>query len=130
MTYDRNYTWIKEYPYEIAKLADLQNLEFEKTENINVEKIKLPTERKVKIKIQKFLNKFDLMPYGKEFGEQITLKSENENLKVICKSWCLSDYLIGLEIEYKNIGNQELSELRKQFENKFPNYKLIWTKTD
>ncbi len=128
MTYDRNYTWAKEYPNEIKQIAELSNLKIERTEKINVDKVQLPTERKIKIKIQKFLNNLGLMSYGTEVGEKIILKSEDENSNIICKSWCLSDHLIGLEVQYKNIGEQELGELKKQFENQFSKYKLIWTK--
>ncbi|HLV47202.1 MAG TPA: hypothetical protein VKY32_09205, partial [Flavobacterium sp.] len=46
MTYDRTYTWAKEFPYDIEKIATSQNLKIEKSEPINIEKIKLPIERK------------------------------------------------------------------------------------
>ena len=130
MTYDRVYSLSKIYTYEIEELADTLNMMVEKTENINVENVKLPFERNFKIKTQKFLNKLSLMNYGNEFGEKIILKSKTNNSKLICKSWCLSDHVIGLEIEYKNIDNYKLTLIQNSFEDKFNNYEIIWTKID
>ena len=130
MTYDRVYSLSKIYTYEIEELADSLNMVVEKTENINVENVKLPFERNFKIKMQKFLNKLSLMNYGNEFGEKIILKSKTNNSKLDCKSWCLSDHVIGLEIEYKNIDNHKLTLIQNSFEDKFNNYEIIWTKID
>ena len=130
MTYDRDYSLSKIYSYEIEELADTFNMMVEKTENINVENVKLPFERNFKIKTQKFLNKLSLMTYGNEFGEKIILKSKTNNSKLICKSWCLSDHVIGLEIEYNNIDNHKLTFIQNSFEDKFNNYEIIWTKID
>jgi hypothetical protein len=127
MTYDRNYTWSKEYSYEVENAVDNLNFEFQKSENINPEKIKLPNEKWIKLKIQKLLSKVNLMNYGNEFGEKNTLNSTKNEQKLICKGWCLSDHLIGIEIEHKNFDSNALKKLKKRFENQFPNYKIIWT---
>lgn len=127
MTYDRNYTWSKEYSFEVENALENLDFEFQKSENINTENIKLPNEKWIKLKIQKLLNKVDLMNYGTEFGEKITLNSTKSEQLLICKGWCLSDHLIGIEIEYKNIDAKTFEKIKQQFESQFPNYKLIWT---
>ena len=127
MTYDRNYTWSKDYSYEIENTVDNLNFEFQKSEKINPENIKLPNEKWIKLKIQKLLSKVNLMSYGTEFGEKITLNSTESEQKLICKGWCLSDHLIGIEIEHKNLDSNALKRLKQRFENQFPNYKIIWT---
>ncbi|GEM_PF-1530156 len=130
MTYDRNYTWAKMYGSDIEKIADSLQMNVAKTQKINVAEVKLPNERNIKIHIQKFLSKINLMNYSHEFGEKIHLESENENEEIICKSWCLGDHLIGLEIEYKNIEEPKFQLLKNKFERNFSNYDLIWTKVD
>ena len=127
MTYDRNYTWSKEYSFEVEKALENLDFEFQKSEKINNENIKLPNEKWIKLKIQKLLNKVDLMNYGTEFGEKITLNSTKSEQLLICKGWCLSDHLIGIEIEHKNIDSKTLEKIKQRFESQFPNYKLIWT---
>jgi hypothetical protein len=127
MTYDRNYTWSKEYTLEAVKVAENLNFEFQKKEKISIENIKLPNEKWIKLKIQKLLNKVDLMNYGTEFGEKITLNATKSEQLLICKGWCLSDHLIGIEIEHKNIDVKTLEKIKQRFESQFPNYKLIWT---
>jgi hypothetical protein len=127
MTYDRNYTWSKEYTLEAVKVAENLNFEFQKKEKISIENIKLPNEKWIKINIQKILSKVNLMDYGHEFGEKITLTSTKSEQKLFFKGWCLSDHLIGIEIEHKNIDVKTLEKIKQRFESQFPNYKLIWT---
>ena len=127
MTYDRNYTWSKEYSFEVENALENLDFEFQKSEKINTENIKLPNEKWIKLKIQKLLNKVDLMNYGTEFGEKITLNLIKSEQLLICKGWCLRDHLIGIEIEHKNIDVETLEKIKQRFENQFPNYKLIWT---
>jgi len=127
MTYDRNYTWSKEYPTEVISAVKNSNFRFLKTEEINPENIDLPNEKWIKLKIQKILSKVNLMSYGTEHGQEITLNSTKSGQKIICKGWCLSDHLIGIEIEHQNLDTNELAELKQQFDNQFPNYKIIWT---
>ena len=128
MTYDRNYTWAKIYGSDIEKIADSLKMNVINTERITVDQVKLPKERKTKLQIQKFLSKINLMNYSYEFGEKINLKSENGIDEIICKSWCLGDHLMGLEIEYRNIEDSKLLEIKKIFERNFYNYELVWTK--
>ena len=128
MTYDRNYTWSKNYSYEVENAVGNLNFEFQNSEKINPENIKLPNEKWVKLKIQKLLSKVDLMNYGTEFGEKITLSSTKSEQKLICKGWCLSDHLIGIEIEYGKFDLKSINEIKQRFEKQFPNYKIIWTK--
>ncbi|WP_338378942.1 hypothetical protein [uncultured Flavobacterium sp.] len=129
MTYDRSYTLSKEYTFEVEKIAEELNFKLQKSEKINPESVKLPNERWFKLKIQKLLSKINLMNYGTEFGEKLNLNSYNDKQKIIFKSFCLSDHLIGIEIEHKNIDSNTLQKIKQQFESKFPNYKIIWTKT-
>ncbi|MFD0990997.1 hypothetical protein ACFQ1R_12890 [Mariniflexile jejuense] len=126
MTYDRNYTWSKEYPTEVISAVKNSDFKFLKTEEINPENIDLPNEKWIKLKIQKILSKVNLMSYGTEHGQQITLNSAKSEQKLICKGWCLSDHLIGIEIEHQNLDSEELAELKQRFESQFPNYKIIW----
>ena len=127
MTYDRNYSWAKEYKDEIIMVAEISGFKVSQTDEIDVEKIKRSTEKTMKIKIQKILSKVDLMNYGHEFGESTTFTSGNTNGFLNCKGWCLDDHLIGLEIEYKNISATEFIGLKDNFEKHFDNYKIIWT---
>ncbi|WP_179006550.1 hypothetical protein [Winogradskyella forsetii] len=126
MTYDRNYTWSKEYPTEVINAVKSSDFKFLKTEEINPENINLPNEKWIKLKIQKILSKVNLMSYGTEHGQEITLNSAKSEQKLICKGWCLSDHLIGIEIEHQNLDSEELAELKQRFESQFPNYKIIW----
>lgn len=127
MTYDRSYTWSKEYKYDILAVAEKSGFKEIQTNNIDVEEIKRPTEKAIKIKIQKVLSKVNLMNYGHEFGESTSLKSDNSTGLLNCKGWCLDDYLIGIEIEYSNIDDANLKKLKDDFEKKFDNYQIIWT---
>ena len=127
MTYDRNYSWSKNYSYEVENAVENLNFELQNSEKINPESIKLPNEKWIKLKIQKLLSKVDLMSYGTEFGKKITLNSTKSEQLLICEGWCLSDHLIGIEIEYKNIDLKTLEIIKKRFENQFTDYKLIWT---
>lgn len=128
MTYDRNYTWSKEYPSEVISAVKNLDFKYQKTEEINTENIDLPNEKWIKLKIQKILSKVNLMNYGTEYGQKINLNSVNSKQKLICKGWCLSDHLIGIEIEHKNLDSKALTELKQRFKSQFPNYKIIWTK--
>jgi hypothetical protein len=127
MTYDRKYTWSKEFEYEVNEVAENYDFNIIKSEKINVVVIKLPIERAIKISIQKLLSKVNLMPYSHEFGQNISLSTDNTKELLNCKGWCLGDHLIGLEIEYKNIDESTLANLKDSFENQFSDYKIIWT---
>ena len=67
------------------------------------------------------------MIYGHEFGESTKLISENEKGFLNCKSWCLGDYLIGLEIEYSNINETTLTIFKDNLEKRFNKYEIKWT---
>lgn len=127
MTYDRNYTWTKEFDDEIKSVAKSFGFYVIKTDRISVVNIKLPTERAIKIRIQKFLSQINLMNYDQEFGQNSLLITDNTNELLNCKGWCLGDHLIGIEIEYKNIHKDTLKNLKDSFEKQFDNYKIIWT---
>ncbi len=126
MTYDRNYTWSKEYYFEVQNAIVDLDFEVQKPIKINPKNVQLSKEKSVKLKIQKTLNKLDLMNYGYEYGEKIILNSTNSNQNIICKGWCLSDHLIGIEIEYKNLDYSSLKNIKDRFETQFSNYKIIW----
>lgn len=128
MTYDRSYTWAKEYKFEIISLAENSGFKICQIDEINVEEIKRPIEKTIKIKIQKIISKINLMRYGNEFGESITLTSNITNGFLNCKGWFLDDHLIGLEIEYNNIEDNTFKSLKNNFEKKFNNYEIIWTR--
>ncbi len=53
----------------------------------------------------------------KEFGNSITGVSDSPNEVFKFKGWCLSDHVIGLEIEYKNIDNPTLNCLKSDVNN-------------
>ena len=128
MTYDRTYVWSKEF-YDKIENA-IKNSEFkivERKELNTIENIKLPTERKIKIQIQKSLSKFDLMNYGEEFAQVVILKTQNPNENITVKGWCLSDHLMGIEVEYENIDAKKLNLFKETFEKQFSFYKIIWT---
>jgi len=127
MTYDRNYTWSKEINEEAKNISKVYGLSVAKTNRVNVDEIKLPAERALKIKIQKSLNKVGLMNYGQEFGETILLTNTNTEELINFKSWCLGDHVIGIEIEYSNIEQNSFANLKQEFENHFNNYKIVWT---
>lgn len=127
MTYDRNYTWAKEYKDELTTVTEKKGFKVTETDGISVSEIKRSTEKIIKIKIQKALSSINLMDYGLEFGEIITLTSNNSTGIINCKGWCLDDHLIGLEVEYRNVDDATLKNLKRDFEQQFDNYKIIWT---
>jgi hypothetical protein len=106
MTYDRNYTWTKELNEQVTIAFKGTRFNISKTDSVNIDKIKLPTEREIKIKIQKGLSKLGLMSF---------------------KAWCLSDHLIGIEIEYKNVDTAVLQLIKERLEHQFENYEIVWT---
>lgn len=127
MTYDRNYTWSKEYPSEVISVVKNMDFKYHISDEINAEDVDLSNEKWIKLKIQKMLNKVDLMNYGTEYGQKIILNSTQNKQKLICKAWCLSDHIIGIEIEHENFDSNALKEIKQRFENQFWNYKIIWT---
>ena len=127
MTYDRNYTWTKELEEEVKITSKIYGFNIVKTNRIEIDDIKLPTERAIKIRIQKALNNLGLMNYGQEFGQTFLLNSVNTKQLINCKAWCLSDHVIGLEIEYKNIEKDCLNNIKQEFKKQFDNYKIVWT---
>ena len=78
MTYDRNYTWTKEFEESVKNTTKNTKFKIQKIEKTKVENVKLPFERNLKIKIQKALSEVGLMNYGTEFGEIIYLVSGNK----------------------------------------------------
>ena len=128
MTYDRNYTWAKEYKEELKTVAEKCGLLIAQTDKIDVEEIKRSTDKTIKIKIQKILGKANIMNYGQEFGETTKIINENKEGFINCKGWCLDDHLIGLEIEHSNIDETTLTTFREKLEKQFDNYKIKWTK--
>ncbi len=129
MTYDRNYEWAKLF-YEVTDNT-LKNTEFKitKSDSINIDSIKIPTEKKIKLKIQKNLNQIGLMYFGKEYGEQITVQNqENNKYKLLkIKGFCVGDHLIAIEIDYSNLTKKDLNLLQEKFSQSFKNYKINWT---
>ena len=71
MTYDRNYTWAKEYKDEIISGAEKSEFKVSHTDEIDIAGIKRSTEKTIKIRIQRILSKVNLMNYGHEFGEAL-----------------------------------------------------------
>jgi hypothetical protein len=127
MTYDINYTWAKEYKDALTTVAEKRGFKVTQIDEIGVSEIKRSTEKIIKIRFQKVLSSINLMNYGHEFGESITLTSDNSTRLLNCKGWCLDDHLIGLEIEYSYIDDVTLKNLKDDFEHQFDNYKIIWT---
>ncbi len=127
MTYDRNYTWAKEYKEELKSIAEKSGFKFQQTYKLDVLEIKISTEKAVKIKIQKFLSKINLMTYGHEFGEMTKFTEYNKLGILNCKGYCLGDHLIGLEIEYSNIKDTILDDFKDKLEKQFDSYKIRWT---
>lgn len=127
MTYDRNYTWAKEYKKELQIVAEKSGLKVQQTGEIDVTEIKRSTEKTVKIKIQKFFDKVNIMTYGHEYGEITKLTADNKEGFVNCKGWCLDDHLIGLEIEYSDIDDSIMNNFKYNLEKQFDNYKIKWT---
>ena len=126
MTYDRTHTWAKEYKEDISAIAENNGFRIIKSDLIDINTIRLPTERGIKMRIQRALSKVNLMNYGKAYGENILLRNNNKNDIVNCKAWCLSDHLIGLEIEYKNLDKIKLANLKSDFEQEFWNCNIVW----
>ena len=127
MTYDRNYVWSKEFSEKIEKTIKNTEFKFVAQENINVAEIKISNEKVIKLSIQKFLSQFNLMQYGKVYGQKIVLKS-NTNQILFCKGWCLSDHVIGIEIQCQRINQITLDKLKSLFEKEFPNNDIVWTR--
>lgn len=127
MTYDRNYTWSKEFEDEVKAVATVHALHVAKSVEINVDSVKLPTERAVKIAIQRTLSNIHLMNYGRAYGKAIVLIPDSSNALLICKAWCLSDHIMGLEFEYENMDETALTSLKNDFNRHFSNYKIVWT---
>lgn len=127
MTYDRNYNLSKEFEYDIQEIAFNSGFIINQVNRGNVNNIKLPTERVIKIRIQKILNQMGLSSYGHQYGITINLISKKSQANLTCKGWCLDDHLIGIEIEYKNIDNNSLNTLKNHFEKQFSKYQIIWT---
>ena len=128
MTYDRNYTWSKEFQQEVILATTKSNFKIQRMKQIEADNIKLPLEKSLKLKIQKKLNSIGLMNDGTEYGEIIYLVSENPQEILHFKNYCLGDHIIGLEVEYKNIPNDRLKIIQNETERQFGNYKIIWTK--
>ncbi|MCK8143224.1 hypothetical protein MW871_15855 [Flavobacterium sp. I-SCBP12n] len=128
MTYDRNYTWTKEFEESVKNATKNTKFTIQKIEKTEVENVKLPFERNLKIKIQKALSEVGLMNYGTEFSETIYLVSDNPREILQVKSWCLSDHIIGIEIIEKNIKEENLNVIRKNIEVEFNNYKIVCKK--
>jgi hypothetical protein len=128
MTYDRNYSWTKEFEENIEDATKNTNFRIQKIEKTGVKNVKLSFEKNLKIKLQKALNKVGVMNYGTEFAEIIYLVSNNPNEILKVKGWCLGDHIIGIEIMEQNIEKENLNAIRKNIETKFNNYEIIWTK--
>ena len=128
MTYDRNYTWSKEFEESVKHATKNTNFTIQKIKKTEVENVKLPFEKNLKIKIQKLLNKVGLMNYGTEFGEIIYIVSNKPNEILKVKSWCLSDHIIGIEITDRNVETENMKTIRKSLETEFNNYEIVWTK--
>ena len=128
MTYDRNYRWSKDFYEDIIYSTNLSNYKFQKEEKIDAENVKISSEKAFKLKIQKVLNIIGLMNYGTEYGKIVYLASEDKSEKLNFKSWCLSEHIIGIEIEIQNVPKDKLNLIKKGIEKKFDDYKIIWTK--
>jgi len=86
MTYDRNYTWVKEYKDEIITGAEKSGFKVSHTDEIDIAGIKRSTEKTIKIRIQRILSKVNLMSYGHEFGKNTTLISDIQPAFLIVKA--------------------------------------------
>ena len=128
MTYDRNYRWSKDFYEDVIYSMESNKFKFQKGEEIEAKDVKISPEKSFKLKIQKVLNKIGLMNYGTEYGKIVYLVSEDKSEKLNFKSWCLSDHIIGIEIEVINVSEEELKCIKKEVEKKFDTYKIIWTK--
>ena len=53
MTYDRNYTWSKEFQQEVKLATTKSNFKIQRMKQIEADNIKLPLEKSLKLKIQK-----------------------------------------------------------------------------
>ena len=83
MTYDRTYTWTKDVEEEIMTVGKVHGFGIAQVSEISVDSINLPTEREIKIKIQKALNKIGIMNYGQEVGKKILLTSKTSKDSLI-----------------------------------------------
>lgn len=127
MTYDRNYSWAKDYKERLIVIAHDNNFTISREETINVGDIKRSTEKRLQIRLQKALTVIELEKHHHEYGEKTTLTSNNSNAYLNFKAWCLDDYLIGIEIEYRNLDSTSINTLKQQCNKEFRNYKIVWT---
>lgn len=128
MTYDRNYCWSKDFYEDVIYSTESSKFKFRKEEEIEAKNVIISSEKKFKLRIQRALNKIGLMNYGTEYGKIVYLVSEDNDEKLNFKSWCLSDHIIGIEIEVINVSDKKLKLIKKEVEKKFDSYKIIWTK--
>ncbi|MBE0391837.1 hypothetical protein [Flavobacterium sp. PL002] len=127
ITYDRNYSWSKEYSIELQDNLSNNDFEIQSSHEISPDSIKLTIEKRIKLKIQKALTELYIMNYGIEFGEKSVFYSSKTNQRLVFKAWCLSDHLVGIEIEYENFDSSSLKKIKERLVKQFPNYKIIWT---
>lgn len=128
MTNNRDYVWAKEFNEEVTSSTKKLNFKITGTEEITVDDIKLPFVKSIQLNCQKTLNEFGLMNYGQEFGQVISLTSDNKDENLNFKGWCLGDHVVGLEIEYKNLDDSTLNKVKRNVGRHFSNYTIIWTK--
>lgn len=131
MTYDRSYEWAKMF-YDITKTTiKTTNFKIVEINTTEINSIKIPTEKRIKLKIQKELNKIGLMNYGKEYEQEIKIQnSENIAKYLNVKGFCLGDHLIAIEIEYSRLTPKERKEIKENFSHAFNTYKINWINLD
>ncbi len=127
MTHDRTYLWSKEYKALLLERKLLAGFEPSQTIPIDTKTIKRSSLKKIKLTIQAGLSKVNLMGYNQEYGEATLFKSTNSDGYLNVKAWCVGDYLIELEIEYKEVQESTLKAIRSNLEAHFPSYQIIWT---
>lgn len=126
MTYDRSYNWAKEFEEDVKNVVGKSSFILNKNDKINIDSIRLPVERNIKISIQKILYHIGIMKYRQEYGIAITCNSLATKEKIICKGWCLGDHLIGVEIDHIHLTDIHLKYFQNEFNKQFYNYKIIW----
>ena len=129
MTYNRTCSWSKEFGYELeTTIFKNTNLKVISSDEIESGDVKLSTLKTLQLFLQKGLNLIGLMSYGGyEYAEKYVLKSKNSSEEIICKGIFSGDYLIGIEIEYKNINEEVLTTVKTNLREQFPDYEVIWT---
>lgn len=127
-THDGNYEWSKEFNEDVRDITEKHNFKIATVEEINPNRIKLPIKRSIQLKLQKLGSKIGLTIYGHEFGQSISVRSNDKGKLITFKAWCLSDHIKGLEIEYMNLDNVILDSLRNDARRHFDNYDIVWTK--